>query len=55
MVEDDVIRELWQVKDARAKRYGYDVRAMVRDLRKKQSEGGNKIIAPRPRKHVVAK
>jgi len=49
-----VIRELWQIKDARAKRYGYDVRAMARDLRKRQKESGEKVVSPRPRKLAAA-
>jgi len=54
MVEDDVIRDLWRVKDARAKRYNYDVRAMVRDLRKRQAEGGKEVVAPPPRRPAPA-
>ena len=50
---DDVIRELWRVKDAQAAQYGYDVRAMVRALRKKQRENSEKVVAPRPRKAVA--
>ena len=50
MEEDDVIRELWRIKDARAKRYGYDVWAMARDLRKRQKESGERVVAPKARK-----
>jgi len=54
MVEDDVIRELWRVKDSRARRYNYDVRAMARDLRKRQDEGGRKVVAFQPKRPTSA-
>ncbi len=54
MVEDDVIRELWRVKDSRARRYNYDVRAMARDLRERQAEGGRKVVAFQPKRPTSA-
>jgi len=54
MLEDDLIKEIWRIKDALAAQYGYDVRAMVRALRKKQTESGRKVVAP-PRRKLAAK
>jgi len=53
MLDDDIIREVWQAKEAVAARYGHDVRAMVQALRKKQADGGREVVAP-PRKEVPA-
>ena len=55
MLEDDVIRELWRIKDAHAARYQYDARAMVQALRKKQLEGGRKVVAPPRREASLGK
>jgi len=55
MSEDSVLEELWRIKDARAARYGYDVRAMMRDVRKKQHEAGRQVVNLPPKRIPAAK
>jgi len=55
MIEDSVLEELWRIKDERAARYGYDVRAMMRDIRKSQQEEGRKVVNLPPRRLSDAK
>jgi uncharacterized protein (UPF0335 family) len=35
---DEIIEELWEIKDGIAKEYGYDVKALVAYLKTKKSE-----------------
>jgi hypothetical protein len=37
---DEIIKELWKIKDAIANEYGCDVKALVARLRAKSHEGG---------------
>jgi hypothetical protein len=41
---DEVIRELWRVKDAMAKRFNYDVDALAAELRRRQKESGRPVV-----------
>jgi len=41
---DEIITELWKVKDAIAKEYGCDVKALVAHLRVKKREEDNRVI-----------
>lgn len=36
---DEIIKELWKIKDAIAKEYGCDVKSLVAHLRAKKHEG----------------
>ena len=38
---DEIITELWEVKDAIAKEFGCDVKALVAHLRKKKCDEGS--------------
>lgn len=44
MVEDAVIKELWEIKDRNAAKYGSDVRKMARALRRLEAKGGRKVV-----------
>jgi hypothetical protein len=44
MMTDEIIKELWQVKDQIAKQFNYDVDALVADLQKRQKESGQIIV-----------
>jgi len=55
MLDDDIIRELWRAKAAVAARYGNDVQAIVRALRKKQADDKRQVVAPPRREAPVAK
>jgi hypothetical protein len=41
---DEIIKELWEVKDAIADEYGCDVRALVAHLRTKKHEEDGQVV-----------
>jgi hypothetical protein len=41
---DEIITELWRVKDAIAKEYGCDVKSLVAHLRAKKREEDNRVV-----------
>ena len=41
---DEIIKELWKIKDGIADEYGYDVKALVSYLKTKNSEEDHKIV-----------
>ncbi len=41
---DDIIKELWKIKDAIANEYGFDVRALAAHLRAKKQEGDQPVV-----------
>lgn len=52
MIEDEVIREVWQVRDEIAARFNYDVRAIGAYYLKLQEESGMPTVTLSPRKPV---
>jgi hypothetical protein len=50
MVEDDVLREVRGLREAYARSHGYDVRAMVADLRAQDSAGDWPVVRRSPRR-----
>jgi hypothetical protein len=44
MVEDEILREVWRNRDAFAKRHGYDLDAMVEELRQMERQSPNKLV-----------
>jgi hypothetical protein len=49
MHEDEVIGELWEIKDRHAAKYNYDVRKMARALRRQQRTSGRDVVSTRRR------
>ncbi len=45
MKTDPIVEEIRKIKEARAERFGCDVRAMAEDLRKREKEGGRKVVS----------
>lgn len=41
---DKVIEELWQIKEAMAQEYGYDVTRLAADLQRRQQEEAHRIV-----------
>jgi hypothetical protein len=41
---DEIIMELWRVKDAIAKEYGCDVKSLAAHLRAKKREADNRVV-----------
>ncbi|WP_152049500.1 hypothetical protein [Tautonia marina] len=50
MKEDSVLEEVWAARDAYAKVFGYDVHAMVADLRARDERDPRTIVSLSPRK-----
>jgi hypothetical protein len=44
MVEDEILREVWRNRDAFAKRHGYNLDAMVEELRQMEQRSPNKLV-----------
>jgi len=42
---DPIVEEIREIKNRLAKKYNYNVRAMLEDVQKRQAQGGRKIIA----------
>jgi hypothetical protein len=49
MVEDDVLREVRAAREAYAQAHGYDVQAMVADLRGRDAAGDWPVVRRPPR------
>jgi hypothetical protein len=56
MLEDDVLREVRAAREAYARSFGFDVQAMVADLRARDAAGDWPVVrrAPRRPKPIVA-
>ena len=50
MIEDDVLQEVRAARDAYARSHGYDVHAMVADLRAKDLAGDWTVVSRPPRR-----
>lgn len=42
--EDEIVAEVRAVRDAYARRFDYDVRAICRDLKRSQDAGNRKVV-----------
>ena len=43
-MSDEIIEELWQVKDSLAKQFNYDLDALAAELQRRQKESGRRIV-----------
>ena len=41
---DEIIRELWQIKDGIAQEHGYDLDVLVAHLRRDESQSGRSVV-----------
>jgi hypothetical protein len=50
MIEDPIVAEVRRAREEIAKKFNYDLRAMVEDARKRQAESGRQVVSfpPRP-------
>ena len=44
MIEDEILKEVWRVRDAFAKRHRYNLDAMVEELRRLERQSPNKLV-----------
>jgi len=55
-MKNEVLEEVWRVKDALAAKYNYDVHAMFRDLREREKTSDHRYVdLSRPRRKPRAK
>jgi len=54
MQNDPVVDEIRRIRHAYAKRFGFDLRAMVADLRRKEQEHPDQLLSfePKPVRHL---
>lgn len=45
MLRDEVLDEIYKIREEHAKAFNYDLKAICDDLRKKQAASGRKIIS----------
>jgi hypothetical protein len=53
MIEDSVLQEVRAAREAFARSHGYDVRAMVADLREQDDRGDWTVVRLAPRRPAV--
>jgi len=41
---DEIIRELWEIKDSIAREHGYDVESLVTHLRSRKRPEGERVV-----------
>jgi hypothetical protein len=49
MARDPIVDEVRQFRDAYAKRFHYDLEAICRDIRAKQTQCGRKVVSLSPK------
>lgn len=47
---DEIIKELWQIREAHAAQFNYDLDAIFRDLREQQEKSGRAVVSFAPKK-----
>ncbi|MGL4461651.1 MAG: hypothetical protein ACRDD1_10640 [Planctomycetia bacterium] len=46
MWADEVLEKVRSVREAQAARFGFDVRAIVEDMQRREGEGGRRVAQP---------
>jgi hypothetical protein len=44
MIKNEILEEIYQMREEHAKSFNYDIKAICADLRKRQSESGKKYV-----------
>jgi hypothetical protein len=52
MSEDDLVREVRAAREEYCRQFGYDLGAIVRDLREQERVGGRPVVRLSPRRPV---
>jgi hypothetical protein len=53
MYLDEIVEEVRAAREAYAREFNYDIRAMCKDLRERQATSGHKVVSFPPRKPVT--
>ena len=43
-MSDEIIRELWRIKDDLAKKFNYDIGALAAEIRRRDKESGEEVV-----------
>jgi len=54
MKQDDVITEVRRIRDAHAAKFGYDLKAIVRDFRSREGKDGSPVVLAHAQPHSVS-
>ncbi|PSB19546.1 hypothetical protein C7B65_11565 [Phormidesmis priestleyi ULC007] len=54
MLQNEILDEIYKVREEHAKSFNYDLDAMFADWQKKQAEGGRKIVNLSPKRIPTA-
>ncbi|MBE9238038.1 MAG: hypothetical protein VKN72_18275 [Nostocales cyanobacterium 94392] len=49
MWQDEIVEEIHHIREAYAKSFNYDLRAIFLDLQKKQNSSGHKVVTLQPK------
>ena len=49
-LDDEIVAEVRRVRDEHAKKFNYDLDAIIADLRRRERESGRKTVVRRPRR-----
>ncbi len=52
MSEDDLVVEVRAARDEYCRQFGYDLQAIVRDLREQERKGGRPVVRLSPRRPI---
>ena len=47
--QDEVLAEVWRIKEELAAKFDFDVHRMAEDARRQQAASGRRILPPRPK------
>jgi hypothetical protein len=55
-MKNEILEEIWRVKDALAAKYNYNIEAMFRDLREREKTSGHRYVdLSKPRRKAGTK
>ena len=54
MPQDEIIQEVRTLREAYARRFNFDIRALYRDAKEREQQGGHKVVSLEPRRTVTA-
>ena len=52
MQSDPIVNEIREIRECRAARFGYDIRAIVKDAQERDAVGDREIVRLQPRRPV---
>lgn len=52
MWDDEILEEIYQIREAHAKSFNYDLKAICEDWRQKQAQSGRELVTLPPKQRV---